>query len=246
MEGALKGVRIGISGIEMDLLCERAVVCERSLFVADLHLGKSQSLRSFGAPVPGGDAEEQLLRLGKLIAETRAERVIVLGDFLHAGVGLTDGLVEMVSNWRRGLPIPCCVVRGNHDRAIDEVAAAWNIDLADPGAVFCGLEAVHDPCDASRTRAWIGGHVHPAVRIGGVANALKLPCFHIVAGHGLLLPAFSLFTGGACVRPSPSDRVIGVAGNRLIEIGRTRQPGPSEPVCLTHAVEPEEAGQAET
>lgn len=239
-------MQIAIGDIPVTLLCPRAALVQRSLMIADLHLGKSETLRTLGAPVPAGDADEQLSRLSALITATRAEQLVVLGDCLHAGIGLTDRLVEKVRQWRRRLAIECWLVRGNHDRAIDQVAEAWSLRLAEPGAVFHSLEVVHDPRDASGTRAWIAGHIHPAVRIGGTANALKLPCFQVVQGKGLVLPAFSLFTGGRCVRPKSSDRVIAIAGNRLIEIGSRHKPDVSAPVSLSDAEEPEEARQAET
>lgn len=212
-------MKVEVGGIEIELLGARAARRGSTLLVADLHLGKSETLRRAGAPMCGGDTAEQLERLDQLVAITGAERVVVLGDLLHAAGGVTPGLVESVAEWRRRRTWEMSVVRGNHDRVLDDVAGAWRLTVLEPGTVEDDLELVHDPCEASRARAWVAGHVHPAVRIGGAANAIKLPCFHLVGGLGLILPAFSLFTGGMCVRADAGDRLFGATGRRVLEVG---------------------------
>lgn len=214
-------MKIDVGGIEIELLGARAARRGDTLMVADLHLGKGETLRAAGAPMCGGDVAEQLNRLDQLVAETGVQRVLVLGDLLHAAGGVTGHLVDSVASWRRSHRWSMCVVRGNHDRVIDDVAEAWGLCVLEPGTNEDGLELVHDPADASGARAWVAGHVHPAVRIGGPANALKLPCFCVVGGLGLILPAFSVFTGGKCVRASETDRLYGATGKRVLEIGRT-------------------------
>ena len=56
----------------------------RTLWVADLHLGKAATFRALGQPAPSGTTDENLRRLGALADDWRARRLIVLGDFLHA------------------------------------------------------------------------------------------------------------------------------------------------------------------
>lgn len=211
-------MKVDVGGIEFELLGARAARRAGTLFVADLHLGKSEWLRAAGAPMCGGDAAEQLDRLDRLVAIAGVERVVVLGDLLHAPSGVTEALIESVARWRRAHDWSMSVVRGNHDRVLDDVAEAWALRVLQPGTVEDGLELVHDPADASRTRPWVAGHVHPAVRIGGAANSIKLPCFHLVGGLGLILPAFSLFTGGSCVRACAGDRLFGATGRRVLGI----------------------------
>lgn len=211
-------MRVDVGGIQIELLGARAARRDGTLLVADLHLGKSEYLRAAGAPMCDGDAAEQLDRLDRLVAFTGVECVVVLGDLLHAAAGLSERLIESVANWRRSHRWDMRVVRGNHDCALDSVADAWGIRVLEPGTLDHGLELVHDPAQASRTRAWVAGHMHPAVRIGGTANAFKLPCFHLVAGQGLILPAFSLFTAGLRVQPHSGDRLFAATGQRVLEV----------------------------
>ncbi|MCL4219804.1 MAG: ligase-associated DNA damage response endonuclease PdeM [Phycisphaerales bacterium] len=221
-------MRVDVGGIQIELLGARAARRDGTLLVADLHLGKSESMRAAGAPMCDGDAAEQLDRIDRLVALTGVECVVVLGDLLHAAAGLTERLIESVANWRRSHRWDMRVVRGNHDCVLDGVAEAWSLRVLQPGTVEDGLELVHDPFEASRTRPWVAGHVHPAVRIGGAANSIKLPCFHLVGGLGLILPAFSLFTGGSCVRAHAADRLFATTGQRVLEVAGagTRTPRP--------------------
>ena len=52
----------------------------KTLFLADLHLGKGAAFRAEGRPVPEGSTAETLRRLSNAICETACERVILLGD----------------------------------------------------------------------------------------------------------------------------------------------------------------------
>ena len=61
-----------------------------TLLVADLHLGKEATFRHRGIPVPDGAATKDLARLAMLVAQTRARRLLILGDLFHARSGCTD------------------------------------------------------------------------------------------------------------------------------------------------------------
>ena len=53
----------------------------------------------------------------------------------------------------------------------------------------------------------IAGHLHPAYRISGRVDSLRLPCFWVRERYAVL-PAFGEFTGGWAVRAEPGDRVF--------------------------------------
>jgi uncharacterized protein len=73
---ALEALRAGI----LKLLTERAVWAPgaKTLFVADLHLGKAATFRARGAPAPTGVSEETLRRLAELIDTIKPQHVAVL------------------------------------------------------------------------------------------------------------------------------------------------------------------------
>jgi metallophosphoesterase superfamily enzyme len=76
-----------------------------------------------------------------------------------------------------------------------------------------GLAFAHHPEPLAGAYV-IAGHVHPAVRLGGAIDSLRLPCFHFGAAVGVL-PAFGAFTGMHVVRPAPGERVFVVAGDSV-------------------------------
>ncbi len=66
------------------------------------------------------------------------------------------------------------------------------------------------------------GHLHPAVRLHGRADAsIRLPCFWLREGL-TVLPAFGAFTGGATIDREQGDRVIAVAEDRVVEVPAPR------------------------
>ena len=67
-------VEVRTGGEQLWLMPERAAwwPARRTLLVADLHLGKSETIRSFGAPIPSGVLDESLGRLSRAIARTGA------------------------------------------------------------------------------------------------------------------------------------------------------------------------------
>ncbi|MCA9287472.1 MAG: ligase-associated DNA damage response endonuclease PdeM [Phycisphaerales bacterium] len=215
---------IEAGGERLWLMPERAVWWARceTLIVADFHLGKSQALRAGGSAVPAGVLDESLVRLGGAIARTGATRVLVVGDLLHAGVGLTPDLIDRVAAWRRKFPGRVVVVPGNHDRSLASVADAWGLEIAGDRLVEGPFAFVHDPATCEGVEAGPGvrftwcGHVHPGVWIRGGGDALKLACFAIGPRLGLL-PAFTRFAAGGGWSRADGWRTIAIAEDRLIE-----------------------------
>lgn len=196
----------------------------RTLIAADLHLGKCDTLRAAGLSMPArvaaGVLEEQLARLARAIAATGAERLLIVGDLLHAPTGLTDEMVSAVAAWRRSLDVQVTLVTGNHDRRVERIRETWGIELID-GALREGpFVFVHDPAeapDAADVFAWCG-HIHPTVRLASGVDGLKLPCF-VFDRRAAVLPAFSRFTAGAPVGFQPGRRLFAIADDCVIPLG---------------------------
>src|SRR3954462_5254212 len=89
---------------------------QRTLLVADAHVGKAVSFRKLGVPVPSGTTGETLAKLDAALADTGAEHVVFLGDFLHSVRSHAAGTLAVVHAWRERHPgLPLTLVRGNHD-----------------------------------------------------------------------------------------------------------------------------------
>lgn len=200
-------------GAPLRLLAARAAYLPEHdlLLVADAHIGKAQSFRRLGVPVPGGTTAETLARLDAALAATGAREIVFLGDLLHSAKGRGAGTLDAVARWRDSHPaLQLTLVRGNHDRHAGDPPAAWGVRcvsgpllLEGPGA----LALAHEP-EALPGRYVLAGHVHPAALVGGRAHdRLRLPCFHFGEQVGVL-PAFGAFTGMHVLPRGPLDRVF--------------------------------------
>lgn len=214
-------VRIEFAGEAITLMPERAAWWEsrRTLIVADLHLGKSETMRVAGLPVPDIDLDEQFERLAHAVDATGAARVVVAGDLIHAPAGLTPGLAARVAERLHGLRergVAIVLVRGNHDRRIEGVEEAWGLVEVRDEIEEGGIRVVHEPrMGWEGGGAFIAGHLHPALSVGGGAKA---PAF-VRSGAGLILPAFSRFTAGGRIAREPGQRWYPIADGCVMELG---------------------------
>ncbi len=216
-------VTIDLAGEAITLMPERASWWEaaRTLIIADLHLGKSETMRVAGIPVPEVDLDEQFKRLHLAVERVGAERVVVAGDLIHAPAGLTRGLAARVAERlaclrERGVRV--VLVRGNHDRRIEGVEASWGLVEIHESMEEGAIRIVHEPRDGrTREGGYIAGHLHPALSVGGIGGA-KVPAF-VATDRGLILPAFSRFTAGGRIAREPGQRWYPIADGRVMEIG---------------------------
>jgi DNA ligase-associated metallophosphoesterase len=206
-------LEIEAGGQPLLLLAEKAVwwPAERSLLVADVHIGKAVKFRSLGVPVPRGTTSETLAALTALIKRWQARRVVFLGDFLHAAEAHAPATLGALVRWReQHIDVALTLVRGNHDDRAGDPPARLGIEVVDEPLVVDGLALCHHPRPQPGAFT-LAGHLHPCVSLYGRANdRLRLPCFHFGAEVGVL-PAFGSFTGMHPIARAPGDRVYVVA-----------------------------------
>jgi uncharacterized protein len=206
---ALEAVRAGV----LKLLPERAAFAPaaKTLFVADLHLGKAATFRALGAPAPTGVSEETLNRLAELIETIRPEHLAVLGDFTHARAAMTPGLFKSLCAWRaRWSSLAFTIVLGNHDRGAEQAYSDCGFASVKAPATIAGIECRHHPIDGAHSVGplALAGHVHPVVRLNGPGrDSLRTPCF-VVGERQIVLPAFGEFIGGSLAVPSEGERLL--------------------------------------
>ncbi len=211
---------IAIAGEQVELHAERALFWnrERMLFVADVHLGKAASFRAGGVALPRGTTAADLARLTALVARTGAQRLVVLGDLLHAAAGRVAALDAAFLRWRNAHPsLELMLVRGNHDEKSGDPPPAWRIRVVDAPHVLAPFLACHEPA-VPRTGYALCGHVHPGVRVGDAGfDSARVPCFALGRRHALL-PAFGRFTGLSLVNPASDTQIVAIAGTRLFAL----------------------------
>jgi DNA ligase-associated metallophosphoesterase len=237
-------LRVEIAGTPLWLLSDHAAWCEasRTLFIADLHLGKASTMRAGMLPVAPGvcraAAEKDLARVVALVLQTNATNLVILGDLLHARQARDESLMTLVRAWRGSTeiaPIEITLVRGNHDRSSGDPPDDWRFRCVDEGELWpipgsCDFWSLWHvpPINQRGVERFLAGHVHPVfnLRRGGI-SAGRSPCFHIFSeqpgqrSRGMILPAFGSFTGGAHVPQGwahRGERVVLSATDRLIEL----------------------------
>ena len=210
-------LEVAAGGESISLLPERAVFWprERTLLVADAHVGKDAAFRSAGLPVPHGPTVDDLDLLGVLVERYAAERLVFLGDLVHdrrARNAAGDAFVQ----WRsRFAQLDVVLVRGNHDRRAGDPPPQWSVRCENDPHAIGAFALCHAPREVPGAYA-LAGHVHPAARLNGRGrDALRLPCFWFTATYAII-PAFGSFTGMADVEPAPHDRLYVVAGSQVI------------------------------
>jgi uncharacterized protein len=197
---------------------------EGTLLVADLHLGKAASFRHAGLPVPEGSSSGDLVRLARLLAETAARRLLVLGDLFHASSGCTPAVLEEFAAFCcRHSGVEVVLVEGNHDRRV-RIPSELGIDRIVPSLEEPPWRFLHEP-PQERTAGWIHccGHLHPRLSIRSPSgDRLSQRCF--VEEPGLwILPAFGSFTGSSVVPIAATTRVWAAGDDAVVDVSRMAQ-----------------------
>jgi DNA ligase-associated metallophosphoesterase len=224
-------------GHRLDLLAERAVwdPQQRTLLVADLHLGKAEVFQAHGVALPSDGDAANLNALLELAQRFRPVQVVVLGDLIHGRVGLTAELRQKLVALPELLGCPLRLIDGNHERG------SWLEGLRrEPSCALGPLWLSHGP-EPRPGYLNLCGHLHPVAVVGHGADRLRLPCFahrrggdrgnHGPNGEQLVLPAFGSLTGGHPF--SEADGLWLVAEGNVVP---WRTPRPSNgPACQADA-----------
>lgn len=189
---------------------------DRTLFAADLHFGKLAHFRKNGSGIPEAGATTVIHQLENALLETKATRLIILGDFFHSVENMA--MLDIAQNWK--FDVETWLIPGNHDllKLSDYQSLGFQIY---PDYQKCGpFLLTHIPPEKPDLgRFFLSGHVHPSVRVKGKAKqTMRLPCF-FKSSEQLILPAMGIFTGTFTLRQNkPEDRAYAIAGNAIFEM----------------------------
>ncbi|HEY4375103.1 MAG TPA: ligase-associated DNA damage response endonuclease PdeM [Burkholderiales bacterium] len=210
---------IQLAGEDVVLCGDHAMVwpARRTLLIADAHFGKAAAFRARGMPVPAGTTANNLARLDALIDAHEIERVVFLGDLFHARESHAPATLATLREWReRRANLQLLLVEGNHDRNAGAPPADLRIEMVGEPYIEGPFALCHHPRPFLDSYV-LAGHLHPAFRLSGRRESLRLPCFWLGERVGVL-PAFGDFTGTATISPVAGDRVYAVADGRVIAI----------------------------
>ncbi|MBX3257715.1 MAG: ligase-associated DNA damage response endonuclease PdeM [Chitinophagaceae bacterium] len=209
-----------IAGNTFWLSAHRAVYWEedRSLIVADLHLGKSGHFRKSGIGIPQTVFKEDMLRLVNLLQFFKPARLIVVGDMFHSHANKE---MDLFSRWRNDFPnLQVQLVKGNHDILNPGWYTATGIEVHHETLEIGGFVFRHeDEPVVGKTLAGkylFTGHIHPGVRVSGPGKQkLSFPCFHF-SHRSCILPAFSRFTGLVSIHRNRTDKIFAIVEDKVL------------------------------
>ncbi|TKC06007.1 ligase-associated DNA damage response endonuclease PdeM [Pedobacter frigoris] len=209
---------INCRGEELILSKERAIYwpAQKILIISDLHIGKSAHFRKFGIQVPGTVGLTDLQRLTSLMNEYSPETLMVTGDMFHNKINSdADAFLE----WRRSYPqLKVVLIKGNHDALKNADYEALGIEVYNKELLLAPFRFIHDKPKEFDEYYNISGHIHPGVVLYGKAKQrLKFPCFYF-GKHCAVLPAFSVFTGLAILKPEEGDQLYAITPGKVVAV----------------------------
>ena len=200
---------------------------ERLLVIADVHAGIETVLRTEGVEL-AGRSRERRARIQTLVDRTGPDRVVVLGDLVHAIGTPWDEEHDEIEALLDALSVPVVLVRGNHDGEIESVLADHDVTVTDSGGLRTGsVGFAHGHTwpapDVLAAETLCLGHEHPMVRlvddVGGSSHErawlrgeLDPTPFHdqyddkIAVGEQVVVfPAFNDLSGGTRVNVAEQE-----------------------------------------
>lgn len=193
---------------------------ERTLIVADIHVGKTGHFRKSGIAVPQSVYKDDLHRLLAQILFFKAERLIIVGDLTHS---TANKELDLFRKWRKDFPsLDVQLVKGNHDILEEKWYGEADISVSAGQLQVKQFLFVHDVLKAgikaSKEKYIFSGHLHPGISIRGRGRqSLCFPCFYFAKKY-CVLPAFSRFTGTYKVEPKEGEAAFAVIEKDIVQM----------------------------
>jgi len=211
-----------ISDEHLILSSERALFWEneKTLIVADLHVGKTGHFRKAGIGVPTGVYKDDLHRLLAQILFFKAERLVIVGDLTHS---IANREMDLFRKWRKDFSLlEVHLAKGNHDILDNRWYEEVDIKVHNNPLPIKQFLFVHDilkpKLQIEGGKYAFSGHIHPGITLKGKGKqALHFPCFYFTTQH-CILPAFSRFTGTYRVDPQKNEKVFAVVEKEIIPL----------------------------
>ncbi len=157
---------------------------EKTLAIADVHIGFEEALNKQGMLVPRTQFREMMKRVERILNKVEAETVVINGDLKHEFGTISD------QEWRETLKFldhllerskKVILVRGNHDTILGPIAGKRKVEIRDyyitGNTYFCHGHSIPEDEDFKKSKTVVIGHEHPAITIrDGTRNEL-FKCF---------------------------------------------------------------------
>jgi uncharacterized protein len=216
-------MNIEIRGHQLTMLPEKALVLtsEKTLLIADLHIGKINHFRRSGIPVPQKANDRNSELLIDVLNRVKPERVIFLGDLFHSHYNEEWEVLGQVLQHFSSCKFE--LVKGNHDIMSNLQYERHKMQVYEGALTIGPFVLTHEPlANTSEKNYNLAGHIHPGVHLLGKGRqSLTLPCFHFGERQGIL-PAFGSFTGLAKIHPKKNDRIFVIAEGKVLDVNQVK------------------------
>lgn len=183
------------------------------LLVSDVHLGKINHFRKFGAAIPHEALYGNYHLLNSVIDHFNPRTICFLGDLFHSSINKEW---EIFARWVKAISPEVILVTGNHDIISPVYYEDLGIALKSHWEIGFFL-LTHHPTEKDGYFNF-SGHIHPAVKLRGKGRqSLRLPCF-FKSENRMILPAFGEFTGSHVLKPESGDEIYAIAKNEVVSI----------------------------
>lgn len=218
------------------------LLIDRSLVIADVHMGYEEALNKEGVLVPRFQYGETVKRLEKIMKNLEIDEAIINGDLKHEFGTISD------TEWRNTLDLidfllryckKVVLLRGNHDTILGPIARKRNLEVKKYHVVkenyICHGDKIPKDLNFHRCKNIIIGHEHPAVGLREGARKEIYKCFlkgKYKKKNLIVMPSFNLMAEGTDVLReetlSPfleqdlSEFEVFVVGERVMRFGKIK------------------------
>jgi hypothetical protein len=231
----------------MPLIHEPALTVDGSLVVADIHIGVEHELSQSGINIPT-QVQRRIDRMLRYLEDTKAHRVILLGDIKHNVPWTSRYEREDISHFLRSIAERATVdiVLGNHDSGLAYLVPrgeGLRINLhRSKGFTLENIGFMHGhtwpALDLLSCDSVVMGHLHPSVRlVDPLGHFSSQPvwvrtCFveqvfrerypdleRFANPRVIIMPAFNELAGGIAFNEATYDTLLGpLFTNRALEL----------------------------
>ncbi len=187
------------------------------LLIADLHLEQGASLARRGLHVPPYDTEATLAMLERVLANTGARKLILLGDSFH-DASAHDAIRPQDAERLRHITtsVETIWISGNHDPKAHDALGGTCVDEM----MFGAITLRHIPARLKKHELEISGHLHPGAAITQRGSHVRTKCF-VGDQKRLILPAFGSYTGAVNVLSAAFAGLFDETEAKVWMIGRS-------------------------
>jgi putative SbcD/Mre11-related phosphoesterase len=206
-----------VNKMKIKFLTEPALLLDsKNLVITDLHIGIEHEIYKAGITVPS-QLEKLKERLDKIIKQTKAKHLIILGDIKHQVPSISvqeyREIPKFLENFSK---IKVSIVKGNHDGNIEKIVPS-KVDVYEPkgfklGKVLLTHGQAWPDKDDLDAEYLVMGHVHPAVEFWTDNFRSMEPCWlkcnidvkkikkkyktETSLKQGIVMPSFNHIIGG--------------------------------------------------